>query len=222
MVDWFLNPALTRFRNEVNARYPKRDKASDGTIGDAAHQASTSDHNPDVDGSVDAWDMDNNLTPNKTESDRIIYSVLIPAFQKHEASQYWIYQGKIASRSDGWKVRPYNGSNRHDKHVHWNTRTAFEKSKKPWLPKEENVAITEADVAAIAGGIAKVLNVRFGFPVGPVSGPAPVDWQEVANAVKTPQPTTVELSDAQLDVLADKVITALQSGEFVFRKDSDA
>src|SRR5689334_3811705 len=61
MANWYLNRALTAFRAAVNSAYPHRDKSSDGTIGDAAHQATSSDHNPDRDGSVDAWDMDNNL-----------------------------------------------------------------------------------------------------------------------------------------------------------------
>ena len=98
---WFLNPALTRFRNEVNSRWPRRDKTSDGTIGDRAHQATNSDHNPDPDGSVDAWDMD---------VDGVDVQKVIAAALRHESIQYVIYNRRITSRSWGLGTwRPYNG-----------------------------------------------------------------------------------------------------------------
>lgn len=47
-VAWQLAPSLVVLRDEANATNPSRDKASDGTIGDARHQAegNASDHNP--------------------------------------------------------------------------------------------------------------------------------------------------------------------------------
>jgi hypothetical protein len=129
---WFLNPALTRFRDEVNARWPHRDKTSDGTIGDEAHQATSSDHNPDADGSVDAWDMD---------VDGVDVAACKRAFQAHEAAGYWIHNDRIAFRDEGWRPRSYAyagpGRNRHDKHVHWNTRQSHERSTTPWFPQQQ-------------------------------------------------------------------------------------
>ena len=132
-VTWYLNPALTNFRNAVNAAYPNRDKASDGTIGDAAHQATNSDHNPDPDGSVDAWDMDVNLN---SGSDAAAIERLKEVFEAHESSRYWIHNRQIASRSDGWVRRYYDGPSAHTEHVHWNTREAYENSTAPWIIKE--------------------------------------------------------------------------------------
>ncbi len=124
---WFLNRALTGFRAAVNARWPSRDRTSDGTIGDAAHAKRTSDHNPDADGSVDAWDMD---------VDGVDVELCKRAFQQHPSSGYWIHNDQIASRSDGWRRRPYAYAgptrNRHTRHVHWNTRPAQEDSTAPW------------------------------------------------------------------------------------------
>jgi hypothetical protein len=130
VVAWFLNPALTRFRNEVNSRWPRRDKTSDGTIGDPAHQATSSDHNQDADGSVDAWDMD---------VDGVDVKKVIEAALKHESIQYVIYNRRITSRSWGLGTwRPYTGSSPHDKHVHFNTRPSHENSNKPWFTDEED------------------------------------------------------------------------------------
>lgn len=146
MTTWYLNPALTNFRDAVNAAYPFRDKESDGTVGDEAHQGTSSDHNPDPAGepdagSVDAWDMDVEVNgKGKPYVDDI--EELKRIFQNHESSRYWIHNREIASRSDNWRRRPYTGSNTHEKHVHWNTREAFENSEAPW-PVEEEMEQTE-------------------------------------------------------------------------------
>ena len=54
----YLAPSLVQLRNEINRRWPNRDKTSDGWIGDPAHQATKSDHNPDSKGCVHALDID--------------------------------------------------------------------------------------------------------------------------------------------------------------------
>lgn len=54
-----LADSLVTLRNEVDARYPMRNKDSDGWIGNEAHQATASDHNPNADGVVCAIDLTN-------------------------------------------------------------------------------------------------------------------------------------------------------------------
>lgn len=145
---WFLNPALIRMRSAVNAAYPNRDRTSDGTIGDAAHQATASDHNEDPDGTVDAWDMDVDL---RTGNDAAEIEKLKKVFEAHESSRYWIHDGVIASRTNGWKRLTYTGSNRHDRHVHWNTRESHEDSTAPWPigVAVTDVALTDAQNGAL-------------------------------------------------------------------------
>src|SRR4051794_9209283 len=52
-----LAKALETLRSQVNAAHPTRRKASDGWIGDTAHSARKSDHNPNSAGVVCALDM---------------------------------------------------------------------------------------------------------------------------------------------------------------------
>lgn len=59
MTDARLAYSLETLRDEVNARWPARDKASDGWIGNADHQATPSDHNPNEAGVVCALDITN-------------------------------------------------------------------------------------------------------------------------------------------------------------------
>lgn len=141
---WFLNPALTRFRAEVNGLWPNRDKKSDGTIGDLAHQGTNSDHNPDPDGSVDAWDMD---------VDGVDVQKVIAAALRHESIQYVIYNRRITSRTWGLGTwRPYDGASPHTEHVHFNTRPSHENSTKPWFTEEDALSVETDGLKAILTG----------------------------------------------------------------------
>lgn len=122
---WYLNRFLTSWRDAVNAKYPKRTKRSDGTIGNAAHQAeSFSEHNPDKDGSVDAWDMDVNLLGSSNDTGSLEELAAIEAlkadFERQPGAQLWIHRGQIANKDiGGWRRRDYHGANAHMHHVHW-------------------------------------------------------------------------------------------------------
>lgn len=150
MADWYLNRALTNFREAVNEAYSARDKGSDGTIGDAAHQSSSSDHNPDSDGSVDAWDMDVEVN-GKGKAYAADVEDLKTVFEAHESSGYWIHNDQIARRVDSWRRRPYRefnddpGRNKHIHHVHWNTRASHEGSNRPWIIQEDDMLTPQQD-----------------------------------------------------------------------------
>jgi hypothetical protein len=122
---WYLAPSLAVLRSEINARWPGRDRASDGTIGDAAHQASTSDHNPNSRGSVDAMDVD---------EDGVDFGVIFAAIKRHPSARYVIYERTLYHRLRGWRPEAYSGTNPHDHHFHISidqTRTA-EQDTRSW------------------------------------------------------------------------------------------
>lgn len=109
-MSWHLAPALDRLRDEVNAKWPNRSKASDGTIGDAAHSSRTSDHNPNSRRSVNAID----ITAKGIDTD-----TLIAAAKRHPSVRYIIFNRRIMNRDIGnFRSRYYNGSNPHTQHVH--------------------------------------------------------------------------------------------------------
>ena len=55
---WFVVPNLNELLDQLNVRFPARDKSSDGSIGDTSHQASSSSHNPDRSGNPEYRDGD--------------------------------------------------------------------------------------------------------------------------------------------------------------------
>lgn len=123
-MNWYLNRFLSSWRDAINKRYPKRTKGSEGTIGDARHAASYSEHNPDKDGSVDAFDMDVNLNgaPNDEGDAAELKEIerLKAEFERQPSAQLWIHRGQIANKDiDNWRRRKYTGPNKHMRHVHW-------------------------------------------------------------------------------------------------------
>jgi hypothetical protein len=131
-----LNPALTSWRNGINQRFPGRGFASDGGYADKAH-GSTSQHQPDPDGTVDAFDMDVNLLgsdePTGTPTERRLVEALKLDFETDDRAHLWIHQRRIANEAiDHWRRRHYEGPSPHDEHTHWQSDPNFEHHGEPW------------------------------------------------------------------------------------------
>jgi hypothetical protein len=121
-----LAPTLRVLRDEIDTRWPHRDRTSDGWIGDADHQARRSDHNPDGDDqSVNAIDVD---------VDGIDPLLVVRHCITHPSCQYVIHNRVIWSRSRGFAPARYTGSNPHDKHLHVSVghQRVLEESRRPW------------------------------------------------------------------------------------------
>lgn len=108
-----LAPSLVRARAVIDARWPEHDRTMDGWIGDAAHQARRSDHNPNERDIVDAIDVDmfGGSTPVHRPS-------VVAGLMVHPATNYVIHDRRIYQRADQFRPRVYNGINPHDKHCH--------------------------------------------------------------------------------------------------------
>jgi hypothetical protein len=120
-----LSKAAEQLRSEINAKYPKRDKRSDGWIGDTSHNARKSDHNPDKNGWVRAIDIDSDLVKNSSkESWLLAEQIKTIAFKGDKRISYVIHQHRIASPLKNWAWRVYKGANPHVSHIH----ISFDKS----------------------------------------------------------------------------------------------
>ena len=114
-----LSKAAEQLRSEINAKYPKRDKRSDGWIGDTAHNARKSDHNPDKNGWVRAIDIDSDLVKGfNKESWLLAEQIKTIALKGDKRISYVIHQHRIASPLKNWAWRVYKGSNPHVSHIH--------------------------------------------------------------------------------------------------------
>jgi hypothetical protein len=138
MVAWRLAESLVKLRSEVNMRWPNRSKSSDGSIGDAAHSSRSSDHNPwiaDPPGPHVVSAIDITHDP-KSGCDSYALAEMF-RLSRDKRIKYVISNGKIFSGADGpsaWVWRKYNGSNKHDHHVHISVEDSKSKydSKTPW------------------------------------------------------------------------------------------
>lgn len=135
-VNWnnvsMLTPGMKNLGNQFNKRWPLRDGASDGAIGDYAHTQSHSGHNPDDtvhdnaewDGDSDktpeirAIDVDNNLNdPTVSMQNVIDHMRKLPNLGS--VIRYMIYNEKIYHVNNGFNPAKYDGPSPHKEHAHF-------------------------------------------------------------------------------------------------------
>lgn len=131
MVAWREARSLRVALAELNKRAPNRSKASDGSIGDAAHATRDSDHNPWVDDPtssvnvVTARDFTHDPLHNANMDD------IFEAMRKRAKAgkmpwlKYLIRRWKIASKKTNWVWVKYQGTNGHIKHGHASVQSTY-------------------------------------------------------------------------------------------------
>ncbi len=115
-------PCCLQALRDATARWPNRNRASDGIMGDAAHQARRSDHN---DGN--AFDLTHD------PAHGVDCNVLSRQVINDARVTYVIWNRQIYNRSragEGW--RAYTGSNPHNHHMHVSIQAASRNNLSPW------------------------------------------------------------------------------------------
>lgn len=122
---------VINLENQFNVRFPHRDKASDGWIGDETHKLRRSGHNPDdTPGSKPAWDgdpdslqevrdkdLDSDLgEPGTTMDDVVTHLIQVPRFST--VCRYLIWNGHWWHADTGFEKRVFDGDP-HTEHLHY-------------------------------------------------------------------------------------------------------
>lgn len=168
MVDFVVDRSLNVLLGQLDAHAPHRSKASDGSIGDAAHASRDSAHNPqDTEDSMDGNDPDNQVDARdfthdpahgadmhefteqlRVSRDNRLYLVI---FDGQQFSSY----AKNGIPSYTW--RPYTGSDMHRGHAHVEVNDYHNDDTRLWevyvatvdQKYLDNITATDARVRAI-------------------------------------------------------------------------
>jgi hypothetical protein len=145
-------PACLKALKDATLRWPKRNRASDGIMGDAAHQARKSDHNEgnafdlthDPKNGVDCEELVKDVVwdsrvkyviwnrqicftdqPHRREADE---SCTSPRYRGPEKDKVW---------------EPYLGPNPHTKHMHVSIHAASRDDLSPWPWSPDTTAVAD-------------------------------------------------------------------------------
>ena len=115
---WRVAKCIDTLRKQINDAFPKRSKANDGTIGDAAHASRSSDHNPWVKdgktGVVTGMDITHDPV-NGVDCEKLAESL---RSSKDGRIKYLIWNRRIWNPDISPAWRKYTGPNGHTHHIH--------------------------------------------------------------------------------------------------------
>jgi len=208
-MSWRVARSLETLRDQINEAFPDRNKASDGTIGDADHQNRASDHNPWCGpGVVTAMDITHDPAKG-VDIDKLTDELQA---SRDPRIKYVIANSLIMSGAGGpypWTWQPYNGSNPHTAHFHLsvNCGAGMDDTRKWDLPslagqtrEEVDMPLTQDEVQRIARASATEL-LRRDVIDNPYDNPDNKHWT-VAN-------TWAHI--AARTVSADQTVTGLRA-----------
>ena len=124
----YVAPSLQVLLGELNARYPGRDRRSDGAVGDLAHSARKSDHNPAPPRMV--------VRARDFDVDGINVSELVQRVCLDDRTAYVIFDHWLYARANGFRPVRYTGPNPHTGHIHVSIRHTdqAENDTRSWFP----------------------------------------------------------------------------------------
>jgi hypothetical protein len=211
MAGWILIGCLRELFAEFDRIAPDRDHASDGSIGDTAHQNEVSDHNPDETGSVPihdadrinevhAIDVDDDLREPGLTMETVVQFLLRRCRSGAETRlRYIIYNRRIWRADNGWRQSAYAGPSPHTEHAHFSASydTAKEADTASWHLEDIPVALTTDDKKWIAAQIQAVMQTRVAvgdeqWQAGTAIGYAAREAFQVQQTL----PTVDEIADA--------------------------
>lgn len=222
-MSWRLAKSLGVLGGQVDQLAPNRSKRSDGTIGDTAHAARRSDHNPDEQGIVRARDITHD--PDKGADMRKVTEQL--RISKDARIKYVIFDGRMFSsysnsRRQAWEWGEYTGSNPHKSHAHISvvpTATADQIDRWAIEGGEDTMTITQGARGQFVGAWQAALNIAA-VRNGIMSDVFPLDTDDVYGAdttaaVKAYQtaanlPVTGDLDDHTRDLLVINVAMGVE------------
>jgi hypothetical protein len=183
---WILIACLQELFAEFDRIAPGRDHASDGSIGDTAHQDEVSDHNPDETGSVPihdadhinevhAIDVDDDLHVTGLSMETVVQFLLKRCRSGAEKRlRYIIYNRRIWEAGNGWKQAKYTGESPHTEHAHFSASydTGKEASTASWHLEDIPVALTADDKKWISAQIATIAAKVWAEKIGNANYPS--------------------------------------------------
>lgn len=216
---WRPADSLLRLFDQLNAMYPDRDHASDGTIGDPAHCPGPSDHCPKSipglgDNVVTAGDYDHDPTSG-ADMERIAEAL---RKSRDKRIAYVIFNRHIFSATvQPWVWRPYTGTNPHTSHLHLSVvHNALADDTTPW---EIDMTFTKEDIRLLSDATAaKVLGRSWAVAGRTLAGSieALLNWHPITMAILTDirddPNNTFDPTDEELQLVADRLAERLPSG----------
>lgn len=158
MARTYLSPSLDRLFDEINNRWPNRDRRTDGWYRPPSVGKSVG-HNRGARGLVHAIDVD---------SDGIDENFIMSHIYKGGGVlRYWIWNRKIYHVRDGWQPRSYTGPSPHTDHIHIeiNQTSTAEQYKGHWGIASGkgggNVPKDEGNFGGIGDAVVKAINVAM-------------------------------------------------------------
>lgn len=212
MVDWVVDKGLDKLLAQLNAAAPGRSKASDGGIGDAAHAARDSDHNPEhpppagnPDEQVDARDFTQD-TAHGADMNVVAEALRL---SKDPRIKYVIWNRRFFNGRNGpypWVWQTYTGTtDPHTNHMHVSVEDDTHDQTQDW-----SIGIGDQDVDYNQGQkLDAVFNaydtITLDTGTGKKSFPVPLTavLKDIKAKLATPVPVTVDATAVATALAAD-------------------